>query len=590
MGISGIFRSPVSKAIWIKCHIFTVFTIFLVFLAACQNQQPDADLILTNARVITIDERRPVAEAVAVHNQRIMAVGSTAEMEELKNERTEVIDLNGATVVPGFIDSHAHFLGLGRSKMQLNLNGATDWAEIVQRTADAVQHTPGSQWIIGRGWHQEKWRKAPAKTVEGYPTHHALSTASPDHAVMLTHASGHALIANAKAMELAGVDAQTPDPEGGRILRLENGSPSGVFLENAEMLIRSAYRQWQKGRSPQEKEKEVQTALQKADQACLRNGITTLHDAGASFKEIDRIKRMVAQGRLNVRLWMMLQEDNRTLRDSIDLYGIEGFGKHHLTVGGIKRYMDGALGAHGAWLLSPYRDMPGSSGLNVTPLSELQETASIALEHGFQLCTHAIGDRANRETLNIYERVLKNSENGGDRRWRIEHAQHLHPADIPRFATLGVIASMQPIHCTSDAPWVIKRLGETRAQAGAYVWKNLIQSGAVICNGTDAPVEALDPIANFYAAVTRKTLAGETFYPEQAMSREQALRAYTINGAYAAFEEEIKGSITEGKLADFTVLSQNIMEVPAGKIKETNVLYTIIGGKVVYEHAAGVPE
>jgi predicted amidohydrolase YtcJ len=324
-------------------------------------------------------------------------------------------------------------------------------------------------------------------------------------------------------------------------------------------------------------------AVELADQYCLKNGVTTFFDASSSFKTIDLFKELVQKKRLGVRLNVMINEPNDRLRQQLANYKIIGLGDNHLTVRSIKRFIDGALGSHGAWLLKPYNSLPTSCGLNTDPIDAMKKTARIAIENGFQLCTHAIGDRGNREVLNIYEETFKAHPGKKDLRWRIEHAQHLHPDDIPRFGRLGVIASMQGIHCTSDGPWVIKRLGEKRAKQGAYVWRKLMDSGALICNGTDVPVEDVNPIACFYASVTRKMKNGNVFYGDQRMTREEALRSYTINGAYAAFQENLIGSLTPGKLADITVLSRDIMTIPDDEILSTEVLFTIVGGKILYK-------
>jgi hypothetical protein len=315
----------------------------------------------------------------------------------------------------------------------------------------------------------------------------------------------------------------------------------------------------------------------------LKKGVTTFEDAGSSFSTIDLFKKMVEEGKMGIRLWVMVREGSDLLKDKLGSYKIINFGDKHLTVRAIKRVMDGALGSRGAWLLEPYSDLPTSTGLNTTSVQDITETAKIAMDHGFQLCVHAIGDRANRETLDIYESIFRANPGKQDLRWRIEHAQHLQPNDIPRFGELGVIAAMQGIHCTSDAPYVIARLGAKRAEEGAYAWQKLMKSGAVIANGTDAPVEDVDPIASFYASVSRKLKDGSRFYPDQRMSREEALKSYTLNAAYAAFEENIKGSLTPGKLADITVLSKDIMTIPEDEIPSAEVLYTIVGGKVMYE-------
>jgi predicted amidohydrolase YtcJ len=400
---------------------------------------------------------------------------------------------------------------------------------------------------------------------------------------MLKHAAGsHGGIVNAKAMELAGIGPDTPDPPGGKILRDARGRPTGVLREAAYGLALGAHDAWLQELTDEELEARALREIELADQECLSNGLTSFQDAGSDFDTVDRLRAMADAGRLGLRLWVMLRSDNDELERRIDDYRIDGAADDHLTVRALKRSIDGALGTHGAWLLAPYSDLPDTSGLNTAPLDDLERTARIALEHGFQLAVHAIGDRGNRETLDIFERVFGEG-GGGELRWRIEHAQHLDPEDIPRFAELGVVASMQGVHCTSDGPWVPLRLGDRRAEQGAYVWRELLESGAVVSNGTDAPVENVDPIANFHSTVTRMMNTGRAFYPAQRMTREQALRSYTLNAAYAAFEEEIKGSLRPGKLADITVLSRDILTIPEASIPDTEVLYTIVGGRVLYE-------
>jgi len=466
--------------------------------------------------------------------------------------------------------------------MIVDLKGADNWNEVVERVAAAAAQTEPGEWIQGRGWHQEKWDEAPDPDVDGYPVHDELSRATPDNPVVLGHASGHAVMVNALAMELAGIDASTPDPDGGQILHDAKGRPIGVLRERAEELVGGALGDVMAARSEAQTEQEFSRKVELATQDCLSKGVTSFQDAGVSFASIERLRKAAADGRLGVRLWVMIAEGNETLKQGADAFPVIGESDQMITVRGIKRLLDGALGSHGAWLLEPYSDLVESRGLNTLPVEDLEETAEIATQHGLQLCVHAIGDRANREVLDLYERTFERFPDQTDLRWRIEHAQHLDPADIPRFAKLDVIASMQAVHCTSDGPWVPERLGEERCESGAYVWRSLINSGATVTNGTDAPVEDVDPIANFLAAVSRRMRNGEDFYPDQRMTREEALRAGTLNAAYAAFEEETKGSLTPGKLADVVVLSRDIISVPFEEIADTEVLYTIVGGEVAY--------
>lgn len=555
---------------------------FLAGLHGCAKKQP-ADLVLTNGKIVTVEETVPVAEALAVVGDRIVAVGTARKVRPYIGKSTRVIDLQGLTAFPGFIDSHAHFTGVGDARMILDLTKARNWDEVVALVAEAARQTKPGEWIRGRGWHQEKWDKRPEPNVDGLPFHEELSKVTPANPVMLEHASGHSCLANAKAMELGGVNKKTPNPAGGEIVRDGRGNPIGAFRETAQGLIgRPLYGSELKKTESERADRELK-AIELAVEECLSNGITSVHDAGASFDTIDTYRKLAEQGKLGVRLYAMIDEDNAGLEERLAQYRISGAGQNHLTVRAIKRLLDGALGAHGAWLLEPYTDLPGSTGLNTTPLEEMKESARLAIENGFQLCTHAIGDRANREILDIYEQAFAAHPEKKDLRWRVEHAQHIAPSDIPRFGALGVIAAMQGVHCTSDGPWLVGKLGEERARQGAYVWRSVMNGGALICNGTDAPVEDINPIPSFYASVTRLMKGGTAFYPEQRMSREEALRTYTINGAYAAFQENILGSLKPGKLADITVFSRDIMTVPDQEILSTEVRLTIVGGRVLYQ-------
>jgi len=539
-------------------------------------------MVLTNGTVVTVDPDIPAAEAIAVVGDRIAAVGSSDEIARYVGPETEVIDLEGRLTIPAFIEGHGHYTSLGQSMMVLDLTTAANWDEIVAMVADAARDAAPGEWILGRGWHQEKWDRVPRPSVEGLPLNTGLNRAAPQNPVFLTHASGHASFANALALELAGVDRSTSDPQGGEIVHDANGNPTGALRETAQRIVRAAIDEAQAARSPEEQRAEAVRVVELAGQEALSKGVTSFHHAGASFATIDFFKELAAQGELPIRLYVMVRyATNEEMAERLADYRIIGFADNFLTVRSIKRQIDGALGPHGAWLLEPYEDLE-STGLNLETVEDITGTAQLAIQHGFQLNTHAIGDRGNREVLDIYERVFSANPDKSDLRWRIEHAQHLHPDDIPRFGQLGVIAAMQGIHSTSDGPWVYKRLGAQRAEEGAYVWQKLMATGAVITNGTDVPVEDIDPIASFYATVTRRMNDGELFFPDQRMSREDALRSYTINNAYAAFEEDLKGSISPGKLADIVVLSKDIMTVPDDEIPNAEVVYTILGGRVAY--------
>jgi predicted amidohydrolase YtcJ len=556
-----------------------LFTLSLLLLFSCLKKEP-VDMILVNGNIITLSPQTPKAEAIVIKKDRILFVGKNSELKRFNIANAEIIDLKGKTVIPGFIDAHAHLLSLGNSLKNISLSKITAWDDAVSLVENAVKKSQPGDWITGRGWHQEKWESAPKPNIKGFPTHKTVSKISQDNPIILKHASGHAIFVNAKAMQIAGINSKTKSPAGGEIIKDKNGQPTGILLETAMDLVYTPYQKYLEGLSAEEQKRISTTELEAAMQHSLQNGVTTFSDAGAFFSEIDLFKEFAENGKLDIRLWVMVSSEE-TLSDALlQKYKMIGFGDNHLTVRAIKQYADGALGSRGAWMLEPYSDMPSTSGFNVTPLDSIRRTAGFAYKNGYQLCTHSIGDRANREMLDIYQDVLNGDTS---RRWRIEHAQHLSLEDIGRFAPLGIIASMQTVHCTSDGPWVPTRIGNKRAEEGAYVWQKLLQNGTHFANGTDCPVERLSPIENFYSAVTRRLPDSSQFYPKQVLSREEALKSLTIWNAYAGFEEDIKGSIEVGKLADFVVLSQDILTVPENEILKTKVFSTIVGGEVKYE-------
>lgn len=566
-------------------HFLTIILLSF-FLIKCENKIMDeqADLVLINGNVVTMDDSKMYAEAVAIKENKILFVGSNDEIENLIGDSTEVIDLNGKFVIPGFIESHAHLIGLGESLINIDLRNAKSWDEIVTKISYAAKNVKPGEWIIGRGWHQEKFQNVPQPNVNGYPVHNKLSKATPNNPVLLYHASGHAILANAKAMELAGVNKNTKNPEGGTIVRDNDGNPIGIFEENAENLITKIYEEYLNKRSKKEIYLDYEKKIILAADECIKNGITSFHDAGESFEIINLLKQLVDSSKIPVRLYVMINEPVHKLKNSrLQDYRIISYGDNHLTVRSIKMYVDGALGSRGAWLLEPYSDLKNHYGSNITPVKDLEEICELAINNGFQICIHAIGDRGNHEVLNLYEKIFKKYPDKKNLRWRIEHAQHLSNEDVKKFSQLGVIAAMQGIHCTSDATFVIERLGEKRAKEGAYVWRKLIDNGTIICNGTDAPVEEINPIKNFYASVTRKTNDGNYFYPEQKMTRLEALKSYTVNGAIASFQENLLGTITKGKYADIVVLSNDLLNCADEEILSTRILYTIIDGKVYYK-------
>ncbi|WPP50872.1 amidohydrolase [Catalinimonas niigatensis] len=564
-----------------------IFSVFIVGLLAfaCSKQEQQATLVITNAQIYTVNESQPKAEAVAVIGDTIAYVGDNEGIKRWIGENTEVIDLEGKTMTPGLIEGHAHFIGVGLNKMNLDLLQVKSYEEMLEMVAEAAKNTRPGVWITGRGWHQDKWDSLAPNMVKGFPTHHGLSEVAPDNPVYLSHASGHAALTNAKAMEIAGIaniakeGPNIDEVEGGEIIKDAMGNPTGIFNENAMGLI--------KEHIPIRTLEGNIRAAELAMQECLENGITSFQDAGIT-KDIEVLYRKLAEeGKMKVRLWAMISGSDSTLLNEYYENGPAiGLGNNFLTIRSIKLYTDGALGSRGAWLLEEYTDMPGQFGHQTTPMDYIYKTSLQALESGLQVCTHAIGDRANREVLDHYEKAFNEKpEHAKDHRFRIEHAQHISADDIHRFGQLGVIPAMQAIHMSSDRPWAIERLGQERIVEGAYVWRKLLDSGAKIVNGSDAPVEPVNPLASFYAAVSRKTLAGEPeggYEPDQKMTRDEALRSYTLDAAYGAFEEDIKGSIEKGKLADFTVFSQNLMIVPEDQILKIQVDRTIVGGKVMY--------
>jgi predicted amidohydrolase YtcJ len=580
-----------------KCVTSLLATGLAVFFVGCSGEpggeaqdpakpsQAAADLVLRGGTIATVDPALGTQQAIAVSGYRITAVGSNEEIQAYIGPDTRVVELDGRFAMPGFIEGHGHFMGLGRAKQILDLSLVRNWNEVVSTVAAAVDKAQPGEWIFGRGWHQDKWDAVPEDAVDGVPRNDTLNEISPNNPVLLGHASGHAAFANDAALAAAFIDNDTPDPAGGTIVRTPEGKATGLLRETAQRLLNEPIDQYNSRLTLEEQERIDREQVQLAGQEALRHGVTSFHDAGASFETIDFFKKLEDEGALPVRLYAMVRRQSiEEMDELLPHYKMVAEGNDFLTVRSIKRQIDGALGAHGAWLLEPYEDLPDSAGLMLEPVEEIERTAEVAVKHGFQVNTHAIGDRANREVLDIYERVWKRADvSGNGLRWRIEHAQDIDPADVPRFAELGVIAAMQGIHCTSDGPWIPTRLGEERARITSYPWRDLIESGAVIGNGTDVPVEPIDPIASYYASVSRMTVENERFFPEHVMTREEALTSYTVNNAIAAFEEDLKGSLSPGKLADIVILSQNILTVAEENIPDTEVDMTIVGGEIRYQ-------
>jgi len=548
---------------------------------ACTNAhaQATADLLISGGPIYTVSADMPMVEAVLVKGDIILFAGTLEEAQQRVGAETRILDLEGKTMIPGFIEGHGHLLGMGYGLQELDLAGTINYAEIVDEVAAQVATAQPGEWIIGNGWHQSKWDTPPPTEVKGFQTNALLNEVSQENPVLLNHASGHALIANARALELAGITDESLGVEGGEIIRDADGKPTGILTENAMNLVFSIV--------PEDTLASHRTALKAALAEIARNGVTSFQDAGSERLDIEAIRSLMDEEGLTARLWLMVAGWNeQLLAQWLQKEPEVGLGNNFLTIRAIKLSADGALGSRGAWLLEPYADRPGHSGAATLPMETVLEVSKAALRSGYQLCVHAIGDRANREVLDQFEIAFHGEHS--DARFRIEHAQHLSLSDIERFAQLGVIPSMQGIHLSSDRPWAIDRLGQKRIEEGAYVWRKLIDSGAVLVNGTDVPVEPINPLASFYALVSRKTLSGTPpggYEPGQKLTRAEALRSYTLNAAYAAFEDDIKGSIEAGKLADFTILSGNLMTVPEDEILGLVVEQTIVGGTTVFSRS-----
>ena len=533
-------------------------------------RQAPADLIVTGGVIYTSDARRPRVDAFAVRDGRFVAVGSAASVAAMRGATTRVVDIAGGTVVPGLQDAHGHFLGLGASLATLDLRDTPSVASITAKVAARAASQPEGRWIVGRGWDQNDW------PVKDWPTRQDLDTVAPTRPVCLKRIDGHALWANSQALAMAGITAATRDPDGGRLLRDKAGVPTGVLIDTAQRLVERHI--------PQPTASEIAEQILAADRETRRLGLTMVHDAGASSRTIDAYRRLSADGRLATRLYVMIDSTPGTTKEWF-ARGPLVDPHHRVTVRAIKLYADGALGSRGALMLEDYADEPGTRGLPVTPPAQLAGTAGSAVRAGFQPCTHAIGDAANRAVLDLYERLEGEQAAVRDLRPRIEHAQILDQADIPRFGRLGVVASMQPTHCTSDMPWAPTRLGSARVAEGAYVWQSLLKSGARLASGSDFPVEQANPLLGFYAAITRRDVHGqppEGWAPAERLTREEALRSFTLDAAYAAHAESALGSIEAGKLADFVVLSRDIMTVVPAEVPGTEVRRTFIGGRQVF--------
>ncbi|MGK2960825.1 MAG: amidohydrolase [Gemmatimonadaceae bacterium] len=553
-------------------HIRRIFCLAAILVPQTAFAQPQqvADLVVVNARVHTVDDGRPMVSAFAVKDGRFLFAGSDTEVRALAGPSTRVVDAGQSTIIPGMVDAHAHLLGLGTSLRQVKLAGSATYEEVIARVVERARGMKPGEWIIGRGWDQNLW------SGQQFPTHEALSRAVPNNPVVLTRVDGHALLANSMAMRAAGVTAATLDPEGGRIIRFGDNSPSGVFVDNAEGLVTRAI--------PATTAQQTRDAIIAAIAEANRWGLVGLHDAGASRGTIDIYESLARDRRFNLRAYVMISDDAAAIAHYAARGPQSGLHDGRIWIRSIKLYSDGALGSRGAALLAPYSDDPGNTGLLVTAPAHIQRVALDGLKSGFQVAVHAIGDRGNRIALDAFADALK-AVPTADHRFRVEHAQVISLDDIPRFAQLGVIPSMQGSHQTSDMGWAEARVGPQRIK-GAYAWRSLLDDGVIIPNGSDFPVEQVNPLISFHSAVTRQDPSNRPpggWYPEQAMTRSEALKSITIWPAWAAFQEDVMGSISPGKYADFVVLDRDIMSVAPEQILGARVKSTWIGGRVVYE-------
>ena len=552
------------------CFTLCFFTVFLL-VSSLSAQTSGADLVLLNAHVVTMNDKQPSAEAVAIEDDRIVWVGSTSEAKRLYPNPARTMDLYGAAVLPGITDAHTHLINLGESLVRLNLKDIPTEKGIVERVKQRVAATAPGEWILGWGWDEGKW-------ASHYPTNQAMSAATPNHPVFLVGLHTFAAWANQRALEIAGITKYTKDPDNGKIVRDERtGEPTGILLNRAQDLVAKHI--------PPMTLTEAKRAIQLAARECVRNGLTSVHEAKVTPLMVEAFQEMVREGQMPLRVYAMLDGADKNLVDEWLKHGPAIDPHHQFTARAFKLFADGALGSRGAALLEPYSDAPQTTGVTTTPESDVYTMTRRALEGGFQVCTHAIGDAANRAVLDAYEQAEKEVPAARDPRLRIEHAQVLAPEDIPRFAKLGVIASMQPTHCTSDMPWAEKRLGPERVKY-AYAWRSVEDSGAHLPLSSDFPGETLNPFHGLYAAITRADPQGNPpggWHPEQKLTLEEALRGYTVEAAYAEFEEKDKGSIEKGKLADLTVISKDITRIPPREILSIRVLKTFVGGKAVYE-------
>lgn len=546
--------------------LFTAAFIFVIYFIFFMENK--AEILLINGKIYTLDTTQPVAEAIAINNGKIIAVGKSSELKD-RFDIEKIIDLKGSVVIPGLIDAHAHMFGFGQMLNSLMLAGITSANEIAENVKEKSKTIPAGEWIYGRGWDQTLWSE------KQFPTKDLLDKAAPDNPVILGRIDGHAIWVNSKALEMAGITAATIAPAGGKIIRDNSGNPTGVFIDKATELIEKII--------PPPTDAEIEQCILLAAEECIKAGLTEVHDMGLNSQTIRVYKKLADEQKLKIRIYGAIDAPSQTWNEFSEQGPLLNYGNGMLTIRAVKMYADGALGSRGAALIENYSDDTGNRGLTLIDDSIMEAVTYQAIKKNFQVCTHAIGDRANHIVLNMYEKIL-GTDNKKDLRFRIEHAQVLLPEDISRFQKLNVLPSMQPIHATSDMDWAEARLGAERVK-GAYAWKSLINSGSIIPAGSDFPNDIMQPLWGFYAAVTRMDQDGKPeggWHPEQCLSRDEALKSFTTWAAYAAFKEKEKGSIQVGKYADLTIISQDIMTIPVNDFLNTEIVMTLINGKIVY--------
>jgi len=544
--------------------ILIVITIILIMKSTIK-----VDMLLVNAKVYTLDSSNTIAEALAIKGDKIISVGSTKDLKkEFSSER--IIDLQGKTVIPGLIDGHAHILGEGGRLETIDLVATNSIEDIINKILERKKNLKPGEWIIGRGWDQNNWEK------KEFPTKEILDETCPQNPVILRRIDGHAVWVNSKTLALAGIDKNTEEPKGGKILRDKAHNPTGVLIDNAIELINKII--------PELSEEDIERRVKLAMNECVRFGLTEVHDMGVDLKTIQVYKRLIDKGECPIRIYAAIDYPSETWLKYLQTGPEYSYGNGMLVVRAVKLYMDGALGSRGAALIDEYSDDPGNRGLTIMSEAEMDTVCRNAFAKGFQVCTHAIGDRANNLTLNGYERAVGKNSSSLDLRWRVEHAQVLNLDDIPRFTQLRILPSMQPTHATSDMDWAELRVGKERIR-GAYAWRSILQTGSHIIGGSDFPVEFVNPLFGIYAAVTRKDRDGnppDGWYKEQCMTREEAIRCFTEWAAYGAFQEKVKGTLEKNKWADITVINKDIFNIPPEDILRTEVEMTIVAGKVVF--------